>query len=148
MICSNGCRKLYFCNMCVFLQENKWFSRFSTFIFHAFSYLFSILFRHRFLDRFFMICGPILAQFSTLFRSFWHHFSIFFRCRCFDDLLMPFWTTFGPKSIIQLAIRGLTFFILFLVFPGPRSRGRFWTDFRRILMDFCALSCHFRSSFA
>ena len=122
--------------------------------FSCFFMIFQILFRHRFLDRFFIAFGQILAPFSTLFRSFWHHFGILFRCRFFDDLLMVFWTTFGSKSISRAAIPDVTFFIHFLVFPGPRSVGRFWmdfhgcwTDFQKMLMDFSCIFMSFSQQF-
>ena len=101
-----------------------------------------------------MIFGSILAPFSTSFQSLWHHFGILFQCRFFDDFLMPFWITFSSKSIHPAAIPDVTFFILFLVFPGPRSRGRFWMDFDgfwidfwRILMDFWCIFMSFSQQF-
>ena len=78
---------------------------------------------------FIMILGAILDQFPTPFRSFWHHFGIFFRYRICHDFLMPFWVILGPRSRERTAIRSITFFIFFLDLSGSRSRHRFWMDF-------------------
>ena len=49
----------------------------------------------------FMILEAFLAPFFNLFQPFGHHFCILFRDCLFHDFLMPFWTAFGPKSIIH-----------------------------------------------
>ena len=54
----------------------------------------------------------------------------------FHDFWMPFWTTFGSKSIIRLAIPGVTFFKKNYVFSGPRSGHRFLMDFDGFLNHF------------
>ena len=97
--------------------------------FHILFDAFSNLSRHRILYGFFMILGGFLTPFSTLFRPFRHHFQVLFRHRFFNDFWMPFWSTFGSKSIIPTAIRRVTFSDFCMVFSGPRFGKRFFMKF-------------------
>ena len=94
-----------------------------------------------------MILEVILVRFSIPFRPFGLHFGILFRCRIFHDFWIPFWTIFGLKSIIRLAIRNVTFFekkscffwasIWVSIFDGFWwFREPFWMIFNGFLMDF------------
>ena len=141
--------------MCVFPWEKPWFSRLDTFIFSCFFNDFSIIFRHRILYRFFMILDAISVPFSIPFRPFGHHFGILFRYRIFDDLWMPFWTTFGSNSTHRAGRRSVVFFIKNHVFSGPRSGIDFWwilmvfwSDFAWIFMKFGPILEHLASLFA
>jgi len=105
MTCSTYFRKREFYEVYVFPMEKQRCSRFDTFISLCFVDDCLMIFRHRFLHGLFMILGAILAPFSMPFRTFGNHSGILFRYRFFHDCLMPFWNTFGPKSLSRGGIR-------------------------------------------